>query len=338
MGKEFLLLLVGAMLAGVVSKDALTAIICFRKICSDTTLAETAVIAAFLVFLIGTLLACINYQRSADRGALKAASATIVVFGTAVLVALADPDFGMRVQGAFAFYAFVLGLLVLIPLRGQPAHWMPDRLIAVFARILGAMLIGALTGAVVQILGELIWVGLGDWGASKFVIAPSGTVIAGAAWSMMLVQARDPVAFEGDMVARRNWHIFAILGAVLLAIGQGPLFFLDKVVWPMPGLWAAVTSTVLLLPGIAAAGLSFVQRADGLCQTRAVLIVWVVAVLLTSVFAWQLSHGLHYNETVIASDLRSRIAFTASHAMATAGVGISVLLVPQAMARLRAHV
>jgi hypothetical protein len=326
------LLLLGAILAGVVSKDALTAIICFRQTCPDTTLAETAVIAAFLAFLIGTLLACLSYLRDAERGALQAAAAAIAVFVTAAFMAVAHPEFGEQIQGYFAFYAFVLGLLVLIPLRWRPAHWTFERLIALYAQILAAMLIGAVIGAVVQLIGEILWVGFGDWGASKFVIAPSGTVIACAAWSTMLVQARDPLTFRDDMVARRSWLLFAIVGAVLLAVGQGPLFFLDKVILPTPGHWAAVTSAALLLPGITAAGMAFVQGPQGLRRTRTAPIVWAVAVLLTAVLAWELSPFLQYDDIPIAGDLRSRIAFVTSHAMATAGIGFSVLLAPRAMA------
>jgi hypothetical protein len=55
-------------------------------------------------------------------------------------------------------------------------------------------------------------------------------------------------------------------------------------------------------------------------------------VLLTAVLAWELSPFLQYDDIPIAGDLRSRIAFVTSHAMATAGIGFSVLLAPRAMA------
>lgn len=198
--------------------------------------------------LVSTVVSIVGVSHAVRTGAVKAeeAFASVVAALAGAFVALLKAasvddklDLGLFLPSFYIFLVvtFALATPFTSILDSRPAPPQPgtrgvetrvDFRLAVQGRIALAILVGLPIGALVQLASEVAWVGwqVRLWGAAKFVVAPSATVIGAGTWAIGLM---DPTFREDEWkhlapASRRRWATLYAVGAILAATGFGALF------------------------------------------------------------------------------------------------------------------
>jgi hypothetical protein len=197
------------------------------------------------------------------KGEVSARNATLTIVGAmagaliALLTASAKGNNGAANFELLAQPMYFYGLSILLfmaPLLiPRPENdWRP--VVAGQLQAGVALLYGLLIGGMVQIFAEVIWRGwdVDTWGSSKFVVAPSGTVIGAGVWSVALLDPYlRPEVWDGHSRRRVLWLLLLGAGGVAVAAGFGALFGKPAAGSEVVG--RAITYSGLLLPGLFAA-------------------------------------------------------------------------------------
>ena len=273
----------------------------------DSCALDARIEALMIGTLVTTVVAIYGTASAAQIGKKSNAEATLAVIGSltgALFVLLkaaaknaSYPQLDLLAKPLFMY--FVCVLLFAVPLMLTPhAKGRLRSVVSLYLRISVAIVIGIVIGYSVQLFGELYWKGWNDWGAEKFVIAPSATVIATGAWGMALLDPwLRPGFFSRQAVHKRFvWIGLFGIGAIGLAAAYGVLFYFhdgDSIRgWiEQAGLSRFQTASVvmgLLLPGITVVTLGYSFRPHQLTVARTALVV-VSAVMLAMTIAWYIA-------------------------------------------------
>jgi hypothetical protein len=249
--------------------------------------------------LVATMIVVVGAAAAASRGKVTSLAAALSVLGAlaGALFALLEAasqsaDFPIFALLPVPLYFYLICVLLfaipLLCMPQAPRDFGPA--IALHLRLAAAVLVGALLGYAAQLGAELYWKGLAlrEFGAQKFVVAPSGTAIAAGAWAVALFDPYlRPTVWVNQRARRRLWLSIYGVGAVVLAGGYGALFDAHSSGVPA-AMSAALVVAGLTLPGISAIALVLAFcRGDAVRRNAA-----IAATLLGSVMAAAVASGL----------------------------------------------
>ncbi len=187
-------------------------------------------------------------------------------------------------------------------------------------RLVFAALVAFGVGAIVQILGELLWVGWTSWGAEKFRVAPWGTVLAaGVVATALLDPALQRQTWEAIGQVRRSiWSCTYLVLAVAGTVASG-LLFPPQDVTASKG---AVVACLLFLTPLIAVPLRLWIGARWSPRTAALFVV-LAAGLAGGVVAYLVDVAVAPSGRSSLSE--APLAFVVAHALAAAAAAAVAL-------------
>lgn len=249
--------------------------------------------------LVVTMIVIAGAAAGASRGKVTSSTAALSIVGAlaGALFALLEAasqsaDFPMLALLPVPLYFYLICVLLFaLPLLLMPQA--PRELspaVTLHLRLASAVLVGAFFGYSAQLGAELYWKGLAlrEFGAQKFVVAPSATAIAAGAWAVAFFDPYlRPAIWVTSPDRRRLWLAIYGVGAILLAGGYGAVFDAQSG-GILPMMSAALVVAGLTLPGLCAIALVLIFHRDDAFGRRSI----AAAAFLGGVMAAVVATGL----------------------------------------------